>query len=166
MPVKIRIKLGDVEIDFEGEEAYFKEEVPIFLSDLSKLLKDTIPAKISETPKTMTTTFQAKAHTPSIDEIKTTSTIAQKIKVKSGLDLILAAAIKFTLNDGKETFNRDEILKEMQTATAFYKSSFNNNATKYLKNLVRSGKLRQNATHIFALSPETKIELREKLGLE
>lgn len=101
------------------------------------------------------------------DEIKTTSTIAQILDANSEDELILAAAMKFDLIDEKETFNRKEILMEMQTATSYYKASYNNNASKRLKILVkREQKLRENAPGIYALSANTKTELRQKLGLE
>jgi len=102
-----------------------------------------------------------------LDEIKTTSTIAQILNAKTEDDLILAAAMKFDLIDEKKTFNRAEILKEMQTATSFYSASYLNNATRQLKSLVkREGKLRENAPGIYALSSNTRTELRRKLGLD
>ncbi len=101
-----------------------------------------------------------------LEELKNTSTIAQIINVKTGPQLILAAAIKFSIVDGKETFTRKEILKEMQTASTYYSSSFNNNATKYLTNLVKSGKLRENMPDLYSLSADTKRELEQKLGIK
>jgi len=120
-----------------------------------------------EAPQTGQTTSNIKPQTHSLDEIKTTSVIAQILKANSEDDLILAAAMKFDLIDKKETFDRAEILKEMQTATSYYRASFLNNATKRLKILVtREKKLRENAPGIFALSANIKSELRQKLGLQ
>jgi hypothetical protein len=98
-------------------------------------------------------------------EIKTTSTIAQILGVKIEPDLILAAAMKFYLIDNKETFNRAEILTEMKTATSYYKAAFLNNATKYLKKLVREGKLNQNGPDLYAVRTATLRELRGKIGI-
>lgn len=114
-----------------------------------------IPGSLNEKPL---------AH--SLEEVNTTSTIAQILNTKIEKDLILSAAMKFCLIDSKDTFKREEVLNEMKTATSYYKASFLNNATKDLKKLVRIGKLRENAPGIYALSADTKKELRYKLGLE
>jgi hypothetical protein len=119
-----------------------------------------------ETTQTTQTTSNNKPQTHSLEEVKTTLTIAQILNVKTEMDLILAAAMKFHLVDNKETFNRQDILKEMQTAQSYYRASYLNNATKYLKKLVREGKLRENAPDLYALSANTKKELRHNIGLE
>jgi len=110
------------------------------------------------------TTSQIRPH--SLEEIKTTSTIAQILNVKTEKDLILAAAMKFCLIDNKNTFTRLEILNEMKTATFYYRASYLNNASGKLGELVTSGKLRENATGVYALSMNTMNGLRKQLGLQ
>jgi len=128
-------------------------------------ISDNSPSNITEA-QTTSVSSNVKPQTHSLDEVKTTSTIAQILTAKTEMDLILSAAMKFCLVESKETFNRAEILKEMQTATSYYQKSFLNNATKYLKKLVVKGKLRENGPDKYALSADTKKELSYKLGLE
>ncbi len=112
------------------------------------------------------TTLNSKPSRHSLDELKTTSTIAQILNAKIEKELILSAAMKYYLVDKKETFNRAEILNEMKTATGFYSDSYLNNATKYLLKLVKEGKLRQVANDLYTLDNKTKNEIMHKLGLE
>ena len=102
----------------------------------------------------------------SLEELKTTSTIAQILNAKIEKDLILSAAMKYYLVDKKETFNRSDILNEMKTATGYYSDSYLNNATKYILILVKEGKLRLVASDLYALDRNTKRDLMHKLGLE
>jgi hypothetical protein len=36
-PSKIRIKLGDIEVEYEGAESFLKDELPALLNAVSKL---------------------------------------------------------------------------------------------------------------------------------
>jgi endoglucanase Acf2 len=67
------------------------------------------------------------------DAVKgTVAAIAGQLSVKTGPDLIIAAAAKLTLVDGKDTFSRDELIAAMKTATSYYKKSDVNNLSSYL----------------------------------
>lgn len=102
---KLRIRIGDVEIDYEGAEDFLREQVPELL-------------------KTAHLTFVAK----------------------------------------KETFSRQELLTEMQTASAYYKKSYSNNLSQTLTRAVADSELSETAKDSYALTASTLAELEGKIA--
>ena len=103
MSSKMRIKMGDIEIDFEGSEEFLKDELPEVLKAVTAL-HDRVPAKKKFEP----TEESAKSSSSGI----TTQTIAARMNCKTAPDLIRAAALGLTAN-GSKTFSRKALLDEM-----------------------------------------------------
>src|SRR5439155_25131128 len=93
-----------------------------------------------------------------------TASIAAKIKVNSGPDLIRAAAARLNLIDLKATFTRQELLKEMQTATGYYKKSYLKNLSYYFTGALKDGTLTESAANTFALGAATRADLEKQLA--
>jgi len=55
-------------------------------------------------------------------------------------------------------------LTEMKAATAYYKSSYSANLSKYLASLIKDKKLVESATGMYALSAAAATELKGKLN--
>src|SRR5687767_12900337 len=133
MSSKIKVKVGGVEVEYEGSEAFLKEELPGLLSTLAKLQKEfgSTPTLETEIPRE-----NGEARVAPVFGQATTGTIAAKLGVKSGPELIVAACARLIFVLGKDSFTRKEILQEMQSAAGYYKYTHVNNLTKYQRNLV------------------------------
>lgn len=159
MTSKLKIRIGDVEIDYEGTEAFLKEELPALLRTAMELHK-----AAEQDDKKAPANKEKPARTGGQILAATTATIAARLKVDSGPDLLLAAAAQLTLVTQKERFSRQELLTEMQTASAYYRKSYSNNLTKYLTGAIADGKLQETATNVYALSATTRSEMEGKLA--
>lgn len=155
MTSKIKIKIGQIEVDYEGSEEFLKEELPELLTAVSNLYKQSgMPLDNGEE-----TGGGEKFTTQG-----TTGNFAAKLLSKSGHDLVTAAAARLTFAVGKESFSRKEILTEMQSAKAYYKASYSKNLSKYLNSLVKDGVLMEPSIDTYALSAASTKSLRAKLA--
>lgn len=156
---KIRIKMGPIEIEYEGSEGFLKEELPNLLAAVSKLYTETGGCLAS--PGTPSNT--AGAQPPSGNLQLTTGTIAGRLKCKSGPDLIRAAVSRLHLGLGHGSSTRQQILEQMQQAPMYYKSTYSNNLSKYLSVLVKGGKLNEVSKDTYALTTAALTELRTQI---
>lgn len=164
MESKIKIKMGPIEIEYEGSEAFLKEELPALLAAVSDLYKEsgiTDPVDAGES----TGAAPAPASAGSKGTVQsTTGSIAAQLGAKSGPDLIMAAAARLTLSLGLGSFGRSQITAEMKSASAYYKKTYVNNLSKYLNQLVKDGKLLETAKDIYALSASAKSSLEARIA--
>lgn len=158
---KIKIKMGPIEVEYEGSESFLKEELPLILKAVSDLYQ-TAGIEVSQ-PESKPNTSTPKAQNNNA-LIGTTSSIAGKLSVKSGTDLIMASAARLTFGLNKEKFNRKDIHTEMKSASAYYKSSHGANLTKYLNNLVKAGTLLETSSGVYAISAQKAATLKSRLG--
>lgn len=157
MTSKIKIKLGLVEVEYEGSEEFLKKELPDLLSAISKLYKESgIPASGQQ----LTDQLVSVGNTPLGG---TTGTIAAKLKVASGSDLAVAAAARLTLGLGQGLFTRDQLLTEMKSASSYCKKNYISNLSNTLNGLVKSAKFVETAKDTYALSANTKSDLENRL---
>lgn len=153
MESRIRIKLGQMEVEYEGSEAFIKQELLDFVEKVSAL-RTTLPGgETSDSGDDSTFTLKLS-----------TSSLAGKLECKSGRDLVLAAAAHFTFSRAAETFTRQQLLTEMQTARMYYKQSYSNNMTKYIDGMVRNGDLNEPSTGTYSLSPDRRKTLEAQLA--
>lgn len=158
MTSRIRIHVGAIEVEYEGAEAFLSEELPKLLESLIKLstLK---PVDNGSETKSAT----AKATTTNLG-VGTTGTIAAKLGCDNGPALISAAAARFTIGAGQETFTRAELVEEMKTASAYFNKNYVGNLSKYLSNMVKSGKLMEVAKDTYSLPAAERVALEQKLA--
>src|SRR5574337_109632 len=152
MNSKIRIKVGDIEVEYEGAEEFLKKELPELLKTVTSL--HVVVPSSGASPRVIYSKGDIKL---------TTGNIAAKINCDSGADLVIAACAHFHFVQKKETFDRREILREMKTATSYYKSSYSNNLSGSLKTLVQDGKLIEPSSSVFSLPASTIQDLNAKL---
>jgi hypothetical protein len=158
MTAKLRIRIGEIEVDYEGTEAFLKDEIPTLLKTALEVQRGAA-APAGKRPST-----GGSGNGTTGVRALTTGTIAARLKAKSGPTLLMAAAAHLTFVASKATFSRQELLTEMQGATSYYKKSYSNNLTKYLTGAVTEGKLQESAKNIYALSAETAGELESQLA--
>lgn len=159
MTSKIRMKLGSIEVEYEGTENFLKEEFLQLLEAVANLYKQSGLSEIKQNSGGSGGVGVAVQQLQS-----TTGAIAAKLGCKSGPDLTIAAAARLTLASGKETFSRKDILNEMKTATAYYKATYRGNFSAILNGLIKDGALLEPAKDTYSLSATKKTELGKQLA--
>ncbi len=102
MESKIRIKLGPIEVEYEGSESFLKQELPAFIKTVTEL---------SKSVAVVTDRDEGKLDAEKL-QLSTTS-IATKISCSSGPDLVLASAAHLTLVKKTEVFSRKQLLDDI-----------------------------------------------------
>lgn len=159
MESKIKIKLGPIEVEYEGSEKFLKQELPDLIKTVSELYK-TANLKVQDDEA-----FIRTNNNDNEENVlqQSTNSIAAKLLVNSGSELVIAAAAHLTFVKKQEIFTRKELLKEMQTASSYYKSSYSANFSTTLSTLIKS-KFNEPSTGKYALTANAKSELRPKLA--
>ncbi|WP_139212920.1 hypothetical protein [Pseudomonas sp. NFR09] len=163
---KIKIKLGAIEIEYEGSESFLKEELPQLLGAVSELYQkshatlgvvaSTSSSEIKNEVGLLTTTSQ---------KLKTTTgALAARLQVKSSADLIIAAAAKLTFDDGLQVIPAGRLLEEIKSAPSYYKASYGTNFVRSLGVLVKSGKLNEPTKNNYALTSKLVSELESRIA--
>lgn len=158
---KLRIRIGEVEIDYEGSEEFLKQELPQLLTTAMELHKASGTGRQIEGASSRQSFESGVSAVPKL----TTSSIAATLSAKTGSDLLLAAATHLALVANKETFTRQELLTEMKSATSYYRANYSGNLTKLLKTaLQKGGCLSEVAKNTFAMTATSKAEMGAKLA--
>ena len=157
--VKIRLKMGNNEIEYEGDPSFLEE-------GLVNLWEKAIAThgKTSRGATGHDGAHEAGGPEAMGDPRLSTNTIANRLGAKSGSDLAMAASARLGLAQGKQSFARKEILSEMKGGTTFHKGNMNGNLTKTLKALVRNGRLNLITKDTYALSADAKKDLQARLA--
>lgn len=158
--VRIRIKVGSLELEYEGD--------PSFLTDELKALLVTMDGLSNHAPENIEPAIAKGADspiTPSQGSINvSTNTIAAHLDAKTGPELIICAMAQLELMLGKSQSNRTEILTEMKNATSYYSGNYRSNMTKNLARLVKTKRINQVATDTYALSSTEKNVVEAKVA--
>ena len=162
MTSKIKIKMGPIEIEYEGSEEFLKEELPALLEAVSDLYNKSAP-QIAAQENTVSSPLEA-ATSPTGAVQGTTSTLAAKLGGSSGPDLAMTAAARLTFVLSRETFSRKELLDEMKTATAYYKPTYSGNFSATLTRLVKENKLMESAKNTYSLGADSRAALGAQLA--
>jgi hypothetical protein len=151
------IHSGAIEVKLTGSEEFVKgqiKEVFAFIAAHSSTVDQGIDGSQKQTPSQPKTNSASKV---------SVNSVAAKLGVSKGTDLILAAAYRLT-RDGQASFKRDALLEEMKQATNYYKGTYTNNLTSYLKTLMGSQKLLEQSTGNYALHADAMKDLEQKLA--
>ena len=159
MDAKVRIKMGTLEIDYEGSEAFLKEELPNVVKAFLELR--TVAKEAFNTAENLD--FSSGDKERSYPAKISTSTAAAKLQAKSGSDLALAAAAALVIGERKDSFSRAELLKAMQSAKAYYKASFGSNLSNYIMTLIKSQDLLDQGSERYGLQDKKRQELEKSL---
>lgn len=159
---KLRVKIGAAEVEYEGSNIFLRDEVMRRIDSILDMVRQrsdlqNMPRQIDGSPQRL----DSKAENPLG---LSTSTIAGLLGAKSAGDLVIAAAAKVMIVDGKATTTRAELLTEMKTAVAYYKSTMSNNLTETLKKLIRDDRLRSGTPGTYSLSSTERASLEHKLA--
>ncbi|MFL6857049.1 MAG: hypothetical protein ACJ8EB_03970 [Allosphingosinicella sp.] len=158
MPLRLRTKIGSFEIEYEGEEAFLKSDVPNIVSQIIAVARD-LPAAVPEGGSGAGANNGAGSGSLG----QSTNTVASMMDAKTGPDLALAAAVHLSLVKGQDKFSRKDLLAEMQGATTFYNQNYSSNLSKILSNLTKSKRLNLVGNNTFALPRAVRDEYESKL---
>ena len=166
MTIKFKAKFGATEIEYEGSEEFLKKELPQVVETFSTLLSkvDYEDAAESSEPERDAAADTAYKKPSGRLQDMTVGEIAEKLDCKTGPDLALAACSYLTFVEGKDIFERKEILEAMQNAAAYYKGNFSSNLTSTIKNMVKDGKLASRANNKFALQATERKSLEGSIA--
>lgn len=161
MDNKLHLKIGTMEVDYEGIGEIPNEKIVNLVSEILELLsKYNLPIESNESAKA-----GAIGGTPAGRTIQgTTATMAAKVGGGSGTDLTIAAAAYLTFVANQLSFTRQQLLEAMKLGTGYYKSSYSNNLSTTLQTLVKNNKLLETTKDNYSLSDPTKKELEAKLA--
>lgn len=161
---KIRIKVGNIEVEYEGNHEFLKEGLSDLLEDIGNLTsaadfeEDSNESSESEATNAVGQTTATKL------ELSTNS-IATHYNSKSASDLVLAAIIQLQLVAGQDSCTKDEIVKSMKSATNFYKVNMRgSNLTNAFKTLVNKKKINELANEKYALTSQIRQAAETELA--
>lgn len=160
MTSKIKIKMGSIEIEYEGSESFLKEELPALVTTVLDLYKSSAP--ILEVSNSMANSTKTGVTNKKIEG--TTASLAAKLGGGTGPDLIMTAAAQLTFVQNKDKFTRKDLVSEIKSATAYYKASYFSNLTPLLSGLVKDGKLMEPANGTYSLSAASLEYIGTKLA--
>jgi spermidine/putrescine-binding protein len=155
---KIEIQVGQIKVHYEGDDNYIKTELPALLDKLIHQSKS-IPTMESSHTEVM----QGKANGAAVVKVGTTNAIAGRINAKTGSDLFTAAAAKLYFVDKKESFSRIELIKEIRSATQYFKETYVGNGSSILKSLGKTT-LNEASKDRFSLTASAIADLGPKLA--
>lgn len=155
---KIKIKLGAIEVEYEGSESFLKEELPALLEAVSHLYSQST----SDSPPI------TEHATPTLRQMPrlamTTANVAAKLQAKTGPDLLMAAAVRLAFSVGSEVNSRQQILEEMKSATGYFKPAHTGNLSKMLHSLIKDGRLNEPSKGNYALTAAAASEMEARLA--
>lgn len=159
MESKIKIKMGAIEVEYEGTEDFIKNDLLDLVSSMAEFHSQANAVNNNDNDRDS----PPGDDTGSIQG--TTGNFAAKLKCKTGPDLIIAALAHLTLVKSKKSSTRSDILTEMQSATTYYKKSYSGgNFSTNLKNLEKSGKLLEQTKNNYALQAKELKSIEAKLA--
>ncbi|WP_157956685.1 hypothetical protein [Salinicola halimionae] len=164
MTSKIKIRIGQIEIEYEGSEEFLKEELPDLLKAVTALHKEAGGSLPTNVPESDSAASSKTAAAFDGSNLGTTNSIAAKLSAKTGSELAIAAAARLVLGTGLEQFNRKQLLQEMQNATQYYKSSYGSNLSKTIRTLVGDHRFIERAKDTYALKADMLKTLESQLA--
>jgi len=164
MAFRFRVKLGSVEVEYEGDQEFDKKKILGLVEDVVHIYESSGKKSGGGLAVAQEGTGGETNKRTSIQ--LTTGNIAKKLGLGKGKDLFLAACAYLDFVAHEESFNKDAIVSQARTATSLFKaSSHAKNSGAYIEKLVDGNKLNEIAKDTYAISDETKAELKAKLGI-
>lgn len=161
---KIRIKVGSMELEYEGDPSFLTGGIEALLVTMGDLSSHVPPAP----DPAHAAPINGATQSTSVSAFNfSTNTISANFDAKSGTDVVICAMAQLELVQGKASSNRAEILAEMKTATTYFKETMSNNLTKSFSTLLKSKRINQVAKETYSLSAAERKQVEAKVaGIE
>lgn len=160
----LRIKTATYEIEYDGELAELTSTLPTLVETMDAVAGAPLAIAVSDSTTNDHDTSLAQPLSSAPTTAPSVSTIAGKLSVSSGPDLIIAAAASLSIFQRRNSFSRQELLREMQAAPSYYKKTYSSNLSKALTRLVKSGDLLEQSGSTYSLSATKLTELESRLA--
>ena len=164
--IKIRLKVGDVEFEYEGKSSIFKKELKEFLSEkggLDKMRSLSNPILESSTGNQQSVNDQRNSSVGLGNSKLTTHLMSKYLNAKSAPELIMCvmAYRELALNQNKSS--RSEIHNEMKTMRT-YKKSMGNSLSTDFKRLLQNGKIYEAEKEKYSLDLDELNNIKNKIS--
>ncbi|WP_370401597.1 hypothetical protein [Sulfitobacter sp. JB4-11] len=161
---KIRVKVGSMEIEYEGDPAFLDGGIEALLVAMGDLVarspEEAAPQTVAKSEKEDVGAPNSGNENLSLS----TNTIAAHLNSNSGADLVICAIAQLELVQGNASSTRSEILAEMKNATTYYKETYSNNLTASFGTLVKNKRINQGAKDTYSLSATERKQLEAKVA--
>lgn len=167
MPSKLKIKMGHIEFEYEGDAQFDKDAIKDLFTHLESLVGVTPAAAFESGPGgSADSAHPASSGGGDGDDLSNlaANTIAARLSVKTGPDLVIAAAATLQIAQGKESFNRKQLLEAMQSAKTYYKASMGSNLSPAINTLVSGKRINSLNNNEMSLSAAELTTLRAKIA--
>ena len=184
MATRIRVRKGDMEVEYEGSESFLQTQLSSLLQAASTFPSG--PGRRAQSPVARPAASgrtsgggkkparKAPADARPADAPPAgqdpgppppgAADVAARMGCRHGTDLVLAASAQLSLRAGEKSFSRAALLGEMKTATEYYKPVYGKNLSRYLKNLIRERQLSEPSPGVYALTARARRELKKLLA--
>jgi len=153
MPTKLKIKMGHIEFEYEGDAAYDNEAVKDLFTHMESLMVSAPPGAFdnpNHAPSSLAPDNDSNT-TPDAINLSIQSVCAH-MNAKSGSEVAMAAAAHLQICEEKKSFSRKELLTTMQSASGYYNQVMSGNLSKILKSLIGSKRIMALNGELMALS--------------
>jgi hypothetical protein len=156
----IKLTLGSMQLEYEGDEGFFKEQVAAFISTIAKHAHTVPLPPVAGQP---VKSDESRPVNGKVLPKHSTDTVAKLLNAKTGPELIMAAVAKKILVDGENTVDRGTITAEMKKATSYFKRTYQSNLSNYLEGLTKGDSLRLVSENVYGLPAKMRESLEPKL---
>ncbi len=165
---KIRIKVGSMELEYEGDPSFLTGGIEALLETMGGLASK-VPQELQEASQmtgaqTIPMSGTSNATMNGDNLTVSTNTIAANIGAKSGSDLVICAMAHLELVQKKAASSRKEILVEMKNAQQYYKSSMSSNLSSSISTLVAAKRINELAKDKYALTAAERKQIEIQIA--
>jgi hypothetical protein len=159
---KLRIKARGIEIEWEGDVAFLKSELPKLVASIIEAIGSDADHQDDNESEDSESSSSGRGG-PTASSF-TTASAAAKLQAKSGADLFKAALARLQISEGVEPASRTSILNEMRSAPRFFKPAMSGNLTRIIQGLLDSGEINEPSAGNYVLSNSVHDQIVGKLN--
>lgn len=165
-PAKIKLKVGSIELEYEGDPEFLKEGLESLLVTMTDLAKIAPPEEQSqEYDAEVGAGAGENAQLPNGHQLST-STIAAHMSVKTCPELVVCALVNLEIIQGKSGADRKEISEQMKSATAYYKATMQGgNLSTAFVNLTKAKRVNDIGSGRYPLNATERKSLEAKIAV-
>ena len=161
MASSIKIKVGALEVEYQGEESYLTKVLPVLIEKLVEVSKHLAPERPASLARGggegAASTDPPKYADLTIDEI------ASRTSGTKGVGLVVSGAAWLTFHEGKTIFSRKDLLAAMKQS-AHYQGMDRSNLSRNLKALLKAQRLRKTAEQQYGLTATERTSVESALA--
>ena len=156
--ILVKFTMNQISIECEASEEFVTTSLPKLVSTLASGFRDCLNTATYTDSKDQSKLGDSNLTQNKIAEMSMNS-LAAKIGVNSGANLVLCACAHLDLIQNTPSFDRRQILDNMKNAIHYFKKSMSSNLSKYLSGLVKKGELIETSQGKYTLSASKNEEI-------